>query len=63
MTDRYNEMLEEIQSETNLVKREQLLQKYGLTEPKLTEEERASIFMETIHTNPESVGWRKADIR
>lgn len=43
------DMYEEINSETNQVKRQQLLQKYGLIEPKLTRDELEDInYYETL---------------
>lgn len=40
MKENYDAMMEEIESTTNLIEKDMLLQKYGLIPPKLTQEER-----------------------
>ena len=43
----YDEMMEEINSVTDLVHKNMLLQKYGLIPPKLTVQEQADIHLES----------------
>lgn len=50
------EMMEEINSARNSIEKDQLLQKYGLIDPKLTEYEKATIYFEG---NPQ--GWNQVN--
>lgn len=50
MNNEIDPVTEEIQSETNLVKKQMLLQKFGLIEPKLTPEERVAIVEEHMRS-------------
>ncbi len=53
--------VEEIESETNPIKKNQLLQKYGLVEPKLTTNEKAVLQLEeqgTLTWETYYNGWR-----